>query len=109
MFVLLFIIFALSRVLLRFNNKEISFKEMFFWLLIWSTVLTVVIFPEITTDLAFFIGIGRGVDSAFFISILLLFYLIFRLYVKIDNVDKDITELSIKISKNLHDRKNVKE
>ncbi|HAV11403.1 MAG TPA: DUF2304 domain-containing protein [Candidatus Moranbacteria bacterium] len=106
-FVLIFIIFAISRVLLRFNSKELSFKEMFFWLLIWSSVLVAVIFPKVTTDMATFIGIGRGADSAFFISILLLFYLIFRLYVKIDNADKDITELSIKLSKTLHSKKNI--
>ncbi|MCK9378650.1 MAG: DUF2304 family protein [Candidatus Moranbacteria bacterium] len=98
----IFVIFAISRVFLRYKGKEISLREMIFWNFIWMIVLIVVLFPNLTTNIAKIIGIGRGVDTAFFISILLLFYLIFRLYVKIDKIDKDITELTIQTSKIIH-------
>lgn len=104
-FVIIFGLFAASRVILRFKGKEISWKETLFWLSIWFTILAIVIFPGLSISFAKLIGIGRGVDSAFFIAILLLFYLIFRLYVKIDNIDKNLTSLSIKISKELHNKK----
>lgn len=105
-FILLFSLFAASRAILRFKGNESSGKELLFWLSIWFTILTIVIFPSLSTNFAKLIGIGRGVDSAFFISILLLFYLIFRLYVKIESLDKHLTDLSIKISKELHNRNN---
>ena len=104
--VTIFIVFALSRVILRFNNKEISFRETFFWLVIWMSILLISLFPNITTSFAQIIGIKRGLDSVILVAILILFYLIFRLYMKINNLDKDITELNTKISKELHCKKN---
>lgn len=100
--VLIFGIFAISRAILRFNSKELSFREMVFWLMIWTTILVIVFFPAITTDVAKTIGVGRGADSAFFAAIILLFYLSFRLYVKIDKVDKELTSLAINTSRELH-------
>lgn len=95
----IFGVFALSRVILRYHSREISHLEAVFWLVLWSVVLMVVFFPEITTQFSQLIGIGRGVDSAFFVAILLLFYLVFRLYVKIDKLDKHITDLVIALAK----------
>ncbi len=100
--VLVFGAFAISRVFLRFRGKELSLAGAIFWSFIWFTIFIVAIFPSSSVELAKIIGIGRGADSAFFISILLLFYLIFRLYIKLDKIDKDLTKLSIEISKKLH-------
>ena len=97
--IIIFAIFALSRVILRMRDKAISYKMAIFWLVLWTIIIIIAFFPQISDRFAKFVGIGRGADTAFFISILLLFYLIFRLYVKIDYLDKNITELTIEISK----------
>lgn len=99
---LIFVSFALSRAILRFKDKSIKIAELIFWMIIWSAVLILVFIPNISTEIARELGVGRGVDTAFFIGIMLLFYLIFRLYVKMDKMDKDITELVTKLSKGLH-------
>ena len=106
-FVVIFAIFALSRIILRMREKAISYKMATFWLILWTIIIIFAFFPQISDKFAEYIGIGRGTDTAFFISILLLFYLMFRLYVKINMIDKDITELTIEISKKF--QKNNKE
>lgn len=89
----LFVTFAASRAMLRAKDKKISIAELFFWLGIWGGLIFVVFFPEFTSYIANLVGIGRGIDVIIYTSIGLLFYLIFRLYVKIEEVEQEITKL----------------
>jgi len=90
---LAFLVFALSRVLLRIKSKEITIREFIFWALIWTIAILVLLFPEIIIELSDYVGIGRGVDVIIYGSIALLFYLLFRLYVKLENIENSITKL----------------
>lgn len=94
----IFLTFALSRVILRFRGGQIKVTEFFFWSLLFLTAILVIVFPEGTTMLANRLGIGRGVDLAVYASIAMLFYLVFRLYVAIEDVRHEITELVRKIA-----------
>ncbi|MEM3373704.1 MAG: DUF2304 family protein [Candidatus Woesearchaeota archaeon] len=90
---ILFFSFAASRAILRAKDKKITLLELFFWLGIWIGLIFVVFFPNILTKVASFIGIGRGVDVLVYSSIVILFYLLFRLYVKLEEVEMEITKL----------------
>ncbi len=100
--IFIFTLFALSRVILRSKDKSISFGESLFWIVIWITIAFITAFPQVTDRVSQILGVGRGVDVAFFVAIIILFYVVFRLYVKIDSLDKNLTELTINISKRLH-------
>lgn len=91
--VILFALFALSRAFLRFRDKEINAKELVFWSIIWIAVIVVVLIPGSAGYFAKLFGIGRPVDLLIYISIILLFYLTFRLYVKIDKQNQQITKI----------------
>jgi small membrane protein len=92
--------FALSRVFLRWKDKSISSKELFFWCIVWGTVVGVSAFPGIFTWLSFFLGIGRGVDILLYTGMIVIFYLMFRLYVKMESQQRDITKMVRQISIN---------
>ena len=49
------------------------------------------IFPEFFGYVADILGVGRGVDALMYISIVVLFYLIYRLYAKVDTLERQIT------------------
>ena len=89
--VLVFVLFALSRVILRFKDHKITFGSFFFWTVIWAAALVVLFIPQITAPAARLLNIGRGVDVAVYFSIVLLFYLLFRLYVRMEKIDQEIT------------------
>ena len=89
----LFILFAISRVILRVREKMISSYAGLFWLLIWLAALIGVLLPATTTQIAAFFGIGRGVDVIVYVSLALLFYLVFRIYVMIEDLRHEITFL----------------
>ena len=90
---ILFALFAWSRAFLRLRSKTLTIGEFSFWSLIWIAVIVVGLFPSIITDVSTFVGIGRGVDLAVYMGIILLFYLLFRLYVKVDSQAQEITKL----------------
>jgi hypothetical protein len=96
--IIVFISFAISRVILRIRSHELSPWSAVIWLLIWSGIIILTLLENVSTQLASWIGIGRGVDLAFFLAIIILFYLLFRIYIKLDRVDRDITDVVIKIS-----------
>jgi hypothetical protein len=98
-FALIFITFALSRAILRFNDKSIKIGEFFLWTIVWLTATVLILSPNVSDIIADILGVKRGADSIFFISTIILFYLLFRLYVKIDRIDKDLTDFVVKISK----------
>lgn len=89
----IFLFFAVSRVVLRFRGGQISPFEFLFWSVVFLAAITGIAFPQGTTDLARLVGIGRGADLVIYISIVVLFYLVFRIYVLLEDVRHEITEL----------------
>ena len=97
-FLLVFLLFALSRVVLRFRDRHIKKEEFGFWSILFVSAIAVVAFPNETTSFAKLVGIGRGVDLIVYASIVTLFYLVFRIYVFMEDIRHEITELVRKIA-----------
>jgi small membrane protein len=91
--IILFSLFALNRIRSKFKNKEISNKEFFLWMVFWLLVIGATIWFKQTDIIASFFGVEKGADLAIYISIITLFYLIFKIIVKLDKIEKDITKL----------------
>ena len=49
--------------------------------------------PKASDVIAEAIGVGRGVDALVYVSVVALFYASFRLYVKLEHVEHEITVL----------------
>ena len=98
--IIIFALFALSRAFLRFKDNKLTKKEFLFWIVIWLSVMIVSFIPNIIGPLSNLFGIGRGIDLIVYVSIIILFYLIFRLYVKIESVEKEITSVVRKLALN---------
>lgn len=63
------------------------------WIILWFFVILFAFIPELSTPLARLFGIERGLDFLVIVSIIFMFYLIFRLYIKIDTFQQNITLL----------------
>ena len=90
-FLLLFILFAITRVYLRAKEKILSIRVSTFWFLTWTAAAVGILLPKTTENIASFFGVGRGVDVIVYISLVLVFYLIFRIYVMIEDLRHEIT------------------
>ncbi len=97
-FAIIFALFALSRAILRLKDGNLTIREFLFWNAVWVGVLIISFIPNVSTLIANLFGIGRGVDFLLIVSVVLLFYIIFRLYVKIEKLEQDLTKLVSKIT-----------
>jgi hypothetical protein len=88
-----FVVFAWSRAFFRYQDKTFTWKELLFWTLLWGAALIFIYTPGKTNFIARLIGVGRGADAIFTVSILVLFYIVYRLYAQVDKIERDITEL----------------
>ena len=89
----LFMLFALSRAYLRFKERAIKLGEFLFWLGLWLLGFFTVFYPDFTSFWAQLLGVGRGADALIYLSIILLFYLIFRTNVLIENLKEEMSKI----------------
>ncbi len=91
--ILLFSLFALVTAWRRQNRGRISRVSAALWSLLWIAVGVVVMLPDSTTFLAHRLGVGRGVDLVTYLALLFIFFLLFRLFSRIEELERDITRL----------------
>lgn len=87
------IILIVFRLIYKLKIKEINLSQFFSWLVIWLIAISIIWYPQITTYLAAKVGIGRGVDLVIYVSIIVIFYLMFRLLLKVEQIEKQITKI----------------
>lgn len=88
-----FAVFAWSRAVIRFYAKDLNIKELIFWSILWLAMIILVFLPGKTNFIAKLLGMDRGNDAVFFLGIVALFYAAYRLYVKSNEHEKEITRL----------------
>jgi small membrane protein len=90
---LAFALAALAKVLHSYQQRRMAPLDLLFWGLVWIGTAAIIIFPNATSSLAHLLGIGRGADLIMYLSLLISFYLIFRLYVALARLEQAITAL----------------
>ncbi len=83
----------MSRTYLRLKDGELGILSFCFWMFNWILVAVIGFWPGVTQRVADMVGIERGIDTVVYSSIVLLFYLMYRLYVKIEHLEQDITKV----------------
>jgi small membrane protein len=91
--VIAFCLYAALRVWQKIKARALGKRWGAFWLAFWLGVAAVVALPWTTSLLAARLGVTRGVDLVVYISVIALFYLVFRLTVKIEKLEGNITKL----------------
>lgn len=62
--------------------------------MVWSVGIAVVYNPELANLFANKVGVGRGVDAVLYVVVFFLLYTVFRLFVRIERTEANITKLS---------------
>lgn len=96
----LFSLYAIFNVWKKKKEGQLGSRGAGFWILFWLSAIVAVLWPNSTTILANKLGIGRGSDLVLYISIVIIFFLIFKLHLKIEAVSRDITKVVRKESLN---------
>jgi len=88
-----FALFAIYRALRQFRMGSLPIGWLVFWMAFWSVVVVAVSVPQATDVAAGFFGVGRGVDLVMYLSVIALFYFVFRMFVKIEEIEREITHI----------------
>ncbi|OGG87675.1 hypothetical protein A3B87_01015 [Candidatus Kuenenbacteria bacterium RIFCSPHIGHO2_02_FULL_39_13] len=99
----IFVLFVLWRVIAKFRRRELKPSEFITWLVFWFAVGVAFITPETLTLLANILGIGRGADLVLYFAVVIVFYLIFRIFARLEKMERDITKV---VRKNTLDEEN---
>lgn len=88
---LIAVVAALVGTLRRGRAGAISRVTTALWSALWIGAAALVLRPDLTSRLAAAIGVGRGVDAVVYAAIVALFYLLFRVYLRLDKIERDVT------------------
>lgn len=102
-------ILGLIIAFIRFREGKSSLGMLIFWLVIWISIIMVSIYPSSTTFFANIFGIGRGLDLILILGLIGCYYLIFKIYTMIEQVESEITDLVREIALNNENNKNNNE
>lgn len=105
--ILAFILFVLWRTVLRFKAKDITGRELGIWIIFWLVVSGATLVPQQTDVVAQFLGVERGADLLVYLSIIVLFFVVFKIIVKLEKIDRDVTKVVRKIAINGDEKDNT--
>lgn len=85
---------ALVRVVQRGSARHLSVPLTVVAAIVWISVLVFTWVPTLLDRVASLVGVGRGVDTAVYFSVLLLLYLVFRIFVRLEHLEDQLTRLT---------------
>jgi hypothetical protein len=93
--ILLTIVLLIAIIITWKRAKEgvIRTREAVLWSLVWIIAAVVILLPETTSFVANMLGVGRGVDLVLYASVIVLFFLIFKLFTSLDRLEKLLTDI----------------
>ena len=93
--IILIVIIAviIARLIYKWSKKELSRSQFILWLIIWLAAIVVIWLPDLTAYLAAKVGVGRGVDLVVYAAIIAAYYWLFRMLLRLEKIEKDVTRL----------------
>jgi hypothetical protein len=95
---IIFVVAVIFLIILKFKKGDLSWRELIAWLALWILVGLAVLWPHKTDEIAQFLGVERGANLLIYLSILALFYLMFKILVKIEKIERRIAQIIRHIS-----------
>lgn len=97
---LVIILLIILKITGKFRSRELAGREYLLWLVVWVGGAFVILRPETATFVANLVGVGRGTDFMVYISVTVLFYLVFRILVRQEKTEREITKIVREIAIN---------
>ncbi|OGL95864.1 hypothetical protein A2348_00435 [Candidatus Uhrbacteria bacterium RIFOXYB12_FULL_58_10] len=89
----LFALFAITRTSRQYRKRKVSLYWFLLWTGLWALVIGIALYPTTADAIARFVGVERGADLALYLAVVLLAYLVFRLFVRQEETERSITQV----------------
>lgn len=88
-------------LLIQKKKKQIQKNEFIFWFIFWFLAILAIIFIKQIDLLLINIGFsGTGINFLLYLALFFLFYLIFKLRIKLSKLEKQLTQINRTIALN---------
>lgn len=87
------ILFVMLRSYQAYKKKNLSERFILVWTGFWIGVLVLIYQKDFVSRLANSLGISRGVDLIIYLSLIVLFFLIYKIFILINIYDEKLTQL----------------
>lgn len=102
---LIIIAYIIIRTIWQKKNQKINSIEFFFWISFWLIAGFAVIFIKYIDRFVAELGFsGSGINILFYLAVIVIFYLIFKLRIKIEKIESNITRLTREISLKINEK-----
>lgn len=91
--VTLFSALIIGKALSKLKSREAHMYTVLAWIIFWLFVVFLIWQPDLTNYLAAFLQVTRGADAVFYLSLIIIFYLFFKIFVTIEKIESDITTI----------------
>lgn len=91
----------------KWKNKIIGFAPFAVWSLFWIFGIILVWQPTLADHVASFLQVGRGTDAILYLSLVTIFYLLFKAYIRFERMERTLTDMVREIA--ILERKRKKE
>ena len=86
------IFFFLLKLLNQWKKKTISANEFIFWLIFWLLAAVAILFIKTIDKFVASLGFSStGINILFYIGTIILFYFIFRLRIRLEKIERNLT------------------
>jgi len=76
-----------------FKKGELLLREFVEWFALWLLVALVTILPDAASYVANLLGVGRGADLVVYLALLLIFYLLFKIFLRLEKSEQQFTKV----------------
>lgn len=93
LFSVLLALIVISKSYVELRSRSESLQIFLFWLVTWTAIVIVALFPSILDVLIELFGGGRtGLGTFFGMGLVFLFFLVYRIYVKLARIEQKLIQ-----------------
>jgi small membrane protein len=85
-------IIVVSKSYIDFRSRVESLQLFLFWAFMWALIVTTALFPNIVDVVIGYFGRGTGVGTFLGMAVVLLFFLVYRIYAKLERLEHILTK-----------------
>lgn len=97
----------IAKALGKLRKREVHVQTLMAWIFFWIAVIALVWRPNLTDYLAHFLQVTRGADAIFYLSLIGIFYLLFRIFIRLERMDQDTTTIVREMALLKNEKKNT--
>ena len=85
-------VIVISRSYIDFRARVESLQLFVFWTITWTVIVVLALFPAVVDFIISYFGRGVGIGTLLGMAVVLLFFLVYRIYTKLERMDQMLTK-----------------